>query len=220
MDNSDIVSELIVMDAVFSNFHQIHENCDKSREIGLNFEKYTSQNSLLYYAETAETVEYRDSLPHYFIKYRLIVTIGGSKNPETQTGMTSSPPDTNFYFDFFKENNADSVDSIENIKHLMHDSMKFLAMPLHSIVFVDKVYRKIDYDNESDYKQLKEYLKEEIQKINYILTSIKMADEKIREFIKKIETEKRRNQDKLDTLLSTRGGSFDKYCEMFMKIMK
>lgn len=220
MNNNDIVSELIVMDAVFSNFHQIYENCDESREIGLNFEKYTSQNSLLYYAETSETVEYHNSLPQYFIKYRLIATIGGSKNPETNTGITLSPSATNFYCDFFKDNTADNIDSIENIKHLMRDSMKFLAMPLHSIVFVDKVYRKIDYDNESDYKQLKEYLKQEIQKINYILTSIGLADEKIREFIKKIETEKQRNQDKLDTLLSTRGGSFEKYCEMFTKIMK
>jgi hypothetical protein len=93
MEDSDIYNqyyqELISINATISNFKQLFngmyldcqgEKLSFGQILCVDPESYTENNSLLYFAESDQSVEFNDGKPTFFSKYFILLSVGNKKN--------------------------------------------------------------------------------------------------------------------------------------------
>ncbi|XWV25249.1 hypothetical protein QJ856_gp0523 [Tupanvirus deep ocean] len=151
----------------------------------------------------------------------------------------------NFYFDYFKINPTDidlinCTDNSCNMKldksnklwcqkchgdfdaskliKLINSEMKFCEMPRNSVLFIGKEIKYIDFYDFNSLSKVKKFLENDKKKIDIIQNRINNADERMKRIVEAIQTEKNFNQEKINKLLSIRGGSMEEYCKTIDEI--
>lgn len=102
------------------------------------------------------------------------------------------------------------------LKLFMRDTIKFTSIPRHSITHIEKISTKIDENDLECIKNVKNFLEQDKKKITILQSSIRGTEEKIKQIVEKLQTEKLYKQDILDKMLQLRGGSLDNYIHMLM----
>ncbi|AUL79600.3 hypothetical protein QJ857_gp0559 [Tupanvirus soda lake] len=151
----------------------------------------------------------------------------------------------NFYLDYFKinpfdvklikcENNSCSIESnkINNpwcqnccgifdatkFVKMINSEMKFCEMPRNSVLSIGKEIKYIDFNDTNSLTKVKNFLENDKKKIDSIQNRINNADERMKKIIEVIQTEKKFNQEKINKLLSIRGGSMEEYCKTINEV--
>lgn len=207
-----------------------------------NLEPYNKNTSLLYTAETDEFAEFVDGKPAFLVKYHLILSLGSSKILDDPIGYTRDNLKNNiFYLDYFWVNplKINEIECIEkscqiedklsyfswctncngtyhlanNLIHLMHPKIHFTKLPRNSIIYIGKTITEIDDSVEMAIK-VKKFLELDRQKLNILQERIDAAEEKIKKFMVMIDREKNHCNQKINELLSIRGGSMEAYLQI------
>ena len=101
-----------------------------------------------------------------------------------------------------------------NLKHFIKNTVRFVAIPAHSIIYIDKIRVDIDENDLESIKKVKKILDEDKKKIEILQFSISEIEQKVKKTIEKLQIEQDYNQKILDKMLSIRGGSIENYCNM------
>ena len=211
-----------------------------------NLDPYTKTTSLLYTAETDDFAEFVNGKPAFLIKYYLILSTGSSKNISDPTGYAPDGDfqQCNFYLDYFwinplKINEIECAEKVckideklshfswcstchghfnsaNNLVNLIHPALRFTKIPKNSIVYIGKTVTPIDDELETAVK-VKKFLDVDKQKLNILQARIDATEEKIKKFMEGMNREKRHCGEKIDYLLSIRGGSMEAYLATIQK---
>lgn len=207
----------------------------------INNEAYNKTRSLLMLAETDDFVEFNNGKPNLLVKYISLIVIGSSKNMLEPTGSAPMDDHgididkCNFYTDYLirpfqicKNNSCNTPFDVTKNKFwctkchgffkeacqlfsIVRKSFKFTEMPRNSVLRIFKKTEKIDYNNVDHLIKVKKFLDIDKMKIETIQARIDKADAKMKQIIDLIQIEKKINQEKINSLLLTRGGSMEEY---------
>lgn len=208
-----------------------------------NLEPYNSNTSLLYMAETEDLAEFVNGMPKFLVKYYLILSVGSSTdiNEPANSAPNGNFKNCIFHLDYFWVNplkineiecseESCQIDkkltnflwckkchgtyySANNLINLMHPRVRFMRIPKNSIIYIGKMVTEIDNSPEC-MARVKKFLEFDKQKMDVLRAWMDDADERLKKITMQIENEKLICQEKINKLLSTRGGSMEKYFDM------
>ena len=104
--------------------------------------------------------------------------------------------------------------NLDNLHYLMFDTMKFVRIPIPSIISIEKIVIKIDVNNLDTLHDIQNFLLSDIDKINILRNKIHTINEKIRIYTEKLLVKKDLNQQILDRMMMERGCNWDEYLGM------
>ncbi len=206
----------------------------------IDIRNYLKTNSLIYGASSIKHVECLDGKPSYFITYNIIFNVGSSRNPDDPVGIAHTNNEQcdytqcNFFSDFFichpssvTINQCDGSENVcgkiwceyclgnfydaSNLVKIMHRTIKFSNIPKYSVIYLEKQVIPINHNNIDDLFYVKKFLENDRKKLSILQHRINNTEEKIKLMIQRMNDEKECNIKILNKMLSTRGGSIDKY---------
>jgi hypothetical protein len=101
-----------------------------------------------------------------------------------------------------------------NLSEIMVSSINFDQMPPETLYHIEKIVTPIDHSDLTMLKNVNVLLDKEKHVAMSLQDSIGSTEQQIKKLIDELTKEKRENELKLQTFLSTRGGSFIKFTEM------
>ncbi len=215
--------ELLALCASLTNFKQIcHEsknNINFNLDNIINCDIYCKKNSLIYACETEEFVDFVDGKPAIFFKYHFIILLGSSKSEMDPFGILPKSENKNyeldscnFYLDYFlKMPNSTEFEDASELRHFLYKQISFCRVPRGSVLYIEKKINSIDIDDPESLKKIQIFLKNDKRKIDSLQSRIDDADARMKIIFESIQTEKKFNIEKIQKILSVRGGSIEEY---------
>lgn len=114
--------------------------------------------------------------------------------------------------------NGSSLSNASDFFDVIQKTIEFSKMPRNSILYITKISNNIDYNNQNDLIKVKNFLIMDKRKIDSIQERINDADEKIKAIVETIQIQKKFNEEKIQFLLSSRGGTMDEYLNIIKEI--
>jgi hypothetical protein len=223
--------ELLALSATLTKFQQICHDSKENIKIDLNnvisCDIYNKENSLLYACETEEFVEFLNGKPALFFNYNFIIILGSSKSasdpfgilPYDEVGQKYVFDSCNFYLDYFLKNpiNIES-DNATVLINFIHKQIKFCQIPRNSVLYIEKKISIIDQNDAESLRKIQKFLENDKRKIDSIQARIDDAETRMKIIFDSIQNEKKFNIEKIEKLLSIRGGSMEEYLKTINEI--
>ncbi|AGF85437.1 hypothetical protein QJ854_gp345 [Moumouvirus goulette] len=247
-------NELSINNTKFIKFeHVSNTNNDLlylQKLFSLDISDYTSERSLLVTYESNYICEFSDNKPVTLIKYKILLNLGSSNNPDDLSGLLPNNlknfDNCNFYGDYFSiypkniiEYECDfccndknivenkwckkcngSFYNAKNLWDIIFNEIHFSEICKNSVLYIKKIYEPIDYENKDSLIKVLSFLHDKKEKIEILQERINRIDNKINIYIERMNFKKKYNQTIINNLVSDKGGSVDNFLSLIKNIEK
>lgn len=176
------------------------------------FGEYKKDSSLLFKGKSSLMVVYDNDRAHEFVQLEVLISVGSMNNSYDQVGIVvdNKFSNCNYYLDYFLSS-PKNVTNMNQLIDLLVEKINFSRMPEYSILSVEKLIRKIDYQREDHMKELLIFFEEDKKKIQIVLDGIMRTKKKLEKITKHMQGEINHREQTLQLMLDIRGGSIEAY---------